>query len=198
MLVWQALAATVGAYMLGCFSSAYYIVRLVKGQDIRQLGSGTAGGRNAGRVLGRAGFVAVAVLDALKGLLAVLLASSIGLAGWWLVPVMIAVVAGHVWPAQLGFRGGKGIATMVGVLLAYNYLLALILLALFALFFVIFRSATLALIAAIVLLPIVMLLISQPVSAVVAVAGLALVLVYVHRANILARLRRQPADAVAK
>jgi glycerol-3-phosphate acyltransferase PlsY len=129
--IWQTLVATLAAYVLGCFTSAYYLVRFVKGQDIRQLGTGTVGGRNAGRVLGKAGFVAVGVLDALKGLLAVLLARYLGLMGWWLLPVLFAVVAGHIWPAQLGFRGGKGVATMIGALLASNYFIPLVLLVLF-------------------------------------------------------------------
>ena len=166
----------------------------MKGQDIRQLGSGTAGGRNAGRVLGRAGFAGVAVLDALKGLLAVLLARYLGLAGWWLAPVMLAVVAGHVWPAQLGFRGGKGIATMIGALLAYDPFIPLALLVLFALCFAIFRSATLGLMLASVLLPFALLALGQPAAAVVTVALLAALIVLVHRHNIRARLQR-PRDA---
>src|SRR3954465_3100253 len=67
MAVWQDLVAIVVAYMIGCIATAYYIVRLRTGQDIRQLGSGNVGGRNAGRVLGRGGFAIVAVVDALKG-----------------------------------------------------------------------------------------------------------------------------------
>ena len=70
MAVWQDLVAIVVAYLIGCIATAYYIVRLRTGQAIRQLGSGNVGGRNAGRVLGRAGFAIVAVGDALKGLLA--------------------------------------------------------------------------------------------------------------------------------
>lgn len=189
------LVATLVAYALGCLASAYYLVRIVKGQDIRTLGSGNVGGRNAGRVLGRAGFAAVAVLDALKGLLAVLFARYLGLAGWALVPVMLAAVAGHIWPAQLGFRGGKGIATMVGALLAYNYLIPLVLLGLVLGLIVFARSLTLAGMAAIALLPLVLLALSLPLDAVVATALLAVVVIYVHRHNIRARLR--PADKPA-
>jgi len=65
MAVWQDLVAITVAYLLGCIATAYYFVRLRTRQDIRQLGSGNVGGRNAGRVLGRSGFAIVAVGDAL-------------------------------------------------------------------------------------------------------------------------------------
>jgi glycerol-3-phosphate acyltransferase PlsY len=191
----QIVLAILAAYALGCFASAYYLVRLLKRQDIRELGSGNVGGRNAGRVLGKAGFAVVAVLDGLKGLLAVLLARYLGLADWWLVPVLLAVVAGHVWPAQLGFRGGKGIATLAGALLAYDYRIALSLLVLFLIGFALLRSATLGLMLAIVLLPLVLLALGQPPSAVVALALLAALVLYAHRANIRARLQRRSAGA---
>jgi len=180
--------------VLGCFASAYYLVRLVKGQDIRQLGTGTVGGRNAGRVLGRAGFVAVGVLDALKGLLAVLLGRYLGVEGWWLAPVLLAVVAGHIWPAQLGFRGGKGIATMIGALLAYNYLIPLVLLVLFLVLFALLRSFTLGGMLAIALLPFVLLALAQPPSVVVSVALVAIVVIFANRDNIRARLSRRPSE----
>jgi len=191
---WQTLAATAAAYVLGCFTSAYYLVRLVKGQDIRQLGTGTVGGRNAGRILGKPGFVAVAVLDALKGLLAVLLARYLGLEGWWLTPALLAVVAGHIWPAQLGFRGGKGIATMIGALLAYNYLIPLVLLVLFLVCFALLRSFTLGGMLAIALLPFVLKALGQPPSVVVSVALLAMIVIFANRSNIRARLPRRPSE----
>lgn len=191
----QILFAILAAYALGCIASAYYMVWLLKRQDIRELGSGNVGGRNAGRVLGKGGFAVVAVLDALKGLLAVLLARYLGLAGWWLVPVPLAVVAGHIWPVQLGFRGGKGIATLAGALLAYDYQIALVLLVLFLIGFALFRSATLGLMLAIVLLPFVVLALGRPPSAVVALALLAAIVLYAHRGNIRARLQRRSAGA---
>jgi glycerol-3-phosphate acyltransferase PlsY len=186
---WQVLAATVAAYALGCITTAYYLVRLLKGRDIRTLGSGTVGGRNAGRVLGPAGFAAVAVLDALKGLLAVMLARYLGVGGWGLLPVMLAAVAGHIWPAQLGFRGGKGIATMVGALLAYNYVIPLLLAGMVLALLALLRSFTLAGMLAIGLLPLLALALGYPADTVVALALLAALAIYAHRHNLLARLR---------
>lgn len=107
------------AYALGCANAAYYWTRIASGVDIRETGSGAAGARNAGRLLGRKAFAGVLLLDALKGAAAVLLARSIlGEVGWVEALAAVAVVAGHVWPAQLGFRGGKGVATSLGAFTA--------------------------------------------------------------------------------
>ena len=102
------------AYALGCLNAGYYLLRWRDGRDIRQLGSGNAGARNAGRVLGRGGFALVFALDAAKGLLAVLAAR-------WLshdaaALCALAAVLGHAYPIQLGWRGGKGVATAIGAL----------------------------------------------------------------------------------
>lgn len=112
-------AAILASYVLGCLNAAYYWVRLVHGADLRLKGSGNAGARNAGRVYGWCDFVIVFALDALKAVLAVC-------AGLWLAgpasPLAglcaLAVVIGHVWPLQLRGRGGKGLASAIGALLA--------------------------------------------------------------------------------
>ncbi len=107
------LATAALAYALGCLNTGYYLVRVRTGDDLRSRGSGTAGATNTGRVLGRAGFVAAMAGDVLKGVAAVALAR-------WLAPgagpalAAVAVVGGHIYPAQLGFRGGKGLATSFG------------------------------------------------------------------------------------
>ena len=112
------------SYLLGCFSSAYYLVRWRTGEDVRLHGSGNAGATNAGRVLGKWAFVVALLGDAGKGALAV------GLAGWltggdvWAVGLaMPAVIVGHIWPAQMKFRGGEGFATAIGALAALDIVL---------------------------------------------------------------------------
>jgi glycerol-3-phosphate acyltransferase PlsY len=104
---------TTFGFAVGCLNAGYYLVRARHGADLRAVHSGNAGATNAGRVLGRGGFVLVLLFDAAKGALA----TAIGL---WLADYAggacgaLAAIAGHIWPAQLGFRGGKGIATAVG------------------------------------------------------------------------------------
>ena len=105
------LAVALIGYALGCFNTGYHLVRWRTGQDLRTLGSGNAGARNAGRILGKTGFVQVFLGDALKGVLAVGLARAWGLADWGQMVVVLAVVAGHLWPIQLGGQGGKGAST---------------------------------------------------------------------------------------
>lgn len=113
------------AYLLGCASTAYYLVRWHTGQDVRSQGSGNAGATNAGRVLGRRGFAIALAGDLLKGVLAVLLARWLTADAWIVALAVPAVVAGHLWPVQLGFRGGRGFATALGALLVYDPFLLL-------------------------------------------------------------------------
>src|ERR1035441_7362285 len=116
-----ALGVLAGSYVLGCFSTGYYLVRQRTGQDIRELGSGSTGARNAGRVLGCQGFWLTMAGDMAKGALAVWLA--LALTGNDRVAMLawLAVVMGHIWPAQMGFRGGKGVSTSLAGLLIYDW-----------------------------------------------------------------------------
>lgn len=114
-LPWLVLPA---AYLLGGVSPGYWLVRLRTGADVRKLGSGATGATNAARVLGGGGFALVLLLDAAKGALAALVARHAGLADGWEFAAALAVVAGHVWPVQLGFHGGKGLGPLLGAWLA--------------------------------------------------------------------------------
>jgi glycerol-3-phosphate acyltransferase PlsY len=189
MASWQDLVAIIVAYLLGCIATAYYMVRLRTGQDIRQLGSGNVGGRNAGRVLGRFGFVIVAVGDALKGLLAVLFARYLGVGEWTMALVLLAVLAGHIWPAQLRFKGGKGAATFIGALAGYNLMIALLTAGVFVLLFVLLRSFTLAGLLALLLTPFGMVLLGQPWFEIIAVAVPVLLVIFAHRENLRTKLQ---------
>ena len=117
-------AACLLAYLIGCASPAYYAARWTLGRDIRALGSGNAGARNAARVLGLWLGAAVLLADLAKGALAVALARRLGADGPGQVLAVTAAVAGHVWPAQLGFRGGKGLAAGFGAVACLSPTLA--------------------------------------------------------------------------
>lgn len=113
------------AYLLGNIQTSYLIGRFFKNTDIREHGSGNAGTTNALRVFGKKIAAVTLLIDALKGVLAVYIGGRLmGLDGEMIAG--IAVVAGHDWPFYLKFRGGKGIATTIGITLFMSPLSALI------------------------------------------------------------------------
>lgn len=114
----QLLLAAAAAYAIGCLVGAYYVVRRRAGHDIRETGSGNAGARNVLRSGDRTSAVLTLVWDILKGALAVWVARTLTESDAAVAVVCVAVVAGHIWPAQLQFHGGKGVATLIGCLLA--------------------------------------------------------------------------------
>jgi acyl phosphate:glycerol-3-phosphate acyltransferase len=110
-------------YCIGCISTSYYLTKLRTGQDIRDLGSGNAGAQNAGNVLGgRHWFLVVLLVDMLKGFVVVFAGVALDVGDVALTLAVVSVVSGHIWPAQLRFQGGMGIATSLGALLAFNWL----------------------------------------------------------------------------
>src|SRR5438094_4634181 len=113
-------------YSLGCFTSGYYLVRWRTGDDIRLLGSGSVGATNVSRVLGKPGFVLTVLCDFFKGLLAVWLAEYFRISPTSAVLTMIAVAGGHVWAAQLLFHCGKAVATSLGAVVMFDYVIAAI------------------------------------------------------------------------
>ena len=111
------IAITIG-YLLGSIPCAYIAGRLVKGVDIRQLGGGNVGAVNVMREIGTAAGFTVLFADMAKGLLAVVIAQWLGLPLIVVFIVGLAAVVGHSWSVWLGFKGGQGLATTLGVLLA--------------------------------------------------------------------------------
>lgn len=103
------------SYLIGSISFSYWITRFMKGIDIRRHGSGNAGATNMLRVVGKGPAAAVFILDALKGMAAVGLAAAVADDATLMMAAGVAAIIGHNWPVFLGFRGGKGIATTIGV-----------------------------------------------------------------------------------
>jgi glycerol-3-phosphate acyltransferase PlsY len=120
MTVLEAVSLIV-AYLLGSIPFGFLVVRLASGADIRETGSGGTGATNVSRKAGKVAGVATLALDALKGAMAVLVARWLtGEAGTsWVVAAAAALaVVGHCFPVWLKFKGGKGVATGLGVFLA--------------------------------------------------------------------------------
>ena len=173
-----------GAYALGCFTTGYYLVRVRTGQDIRDLGSGNVGAKNVGRVLGRWAFLVTTVGDCAKGALAVGAARHFTNVPILLSVAVLAVAIGHVWPVQLHFRGGKGIATSLAALLVYDYHLIVAFLILFAAVFAVLRKTVLPGLMAFVCLPVVSFYLDRNPAKAFGVSILAGLVLLTHRKNL--------------
>jgi glycerol-3-phosphate acyltransferase PlsY len=180
------------AYLIGSIPVAYIFGRVLKGIDIREHGSGNMGATNAFRVLGKWPGTMVLILDILKGAISVTwLANVFGQsAALSLVIISLAAVAGHNWTVFLGFKGGKGMATSLGVLIGLamqlpglRIVLGLATLTWLALF-LLFGFVSLASIAAAIVLPVLMVVFEAPFSMKVMAIILCIFIVFRHRSNI--------------
>ncbi len=118
MTAFKAIAMTICSYLLGSIPFGLIASRTFFNRDIRKMGSGNIGATNMLRNFGLAAFVAVLLLDALKGAVAIWVARSLGLSQPYVLLAGLACIAGHDWSIYLRFGGGKGIATSAGVILA--------------------------------------------------------------------------------
>jgi glycerol-3-phosphate acyltransferase PlsY len=182
------LLTLVVCYIIGSIPTAYILVKLVKGVDVRTIGSGNVGATNAGRVLGRWGFVVVLLLDALKGFLPVFFMLRIAAAnGWSMNLALVAaagVILGHSYTLFLKFKGGKGVATGLGVFLALAPLAVLIALGVFIVAVLIFRMISLGSILAAIVLTASAVLLYDWKALWVFTAILAIFVIYKHKSNI--------------
>lgn len=154
--------AFVLAYLLGSLPTAVWAGRWLRGIDIREHGSGNAGATNAMRVLGPGLGLTVLVIDALKGVaavhLALLLPSGLLTPGWFVVFQLVLgglAILGHVFPVFAGFKGGKGIATLVGIVFTLYPEAFLICLLVFLAVFLTTRYVSLGSLTAAIALPVV-------------------------------------------
>jgi acyl-phosphate glycerol 3-phosphate acyltransferase len=174
----------VASYCLGCFTAGYYWVRFRTGNDIRGQGSGTVGARNAGRLLGPAGFMTTFLLDFAKGALAVAGARYLHLSTAAVIAAILAVVIGHAFPAQLRFHGGKGVAASLGALLVYDPRIVGVLLCIFLPSVAIARNFTLAGLLSFALAPLVVFLLGMGKEPVAAMCLLGILVLVLHRRDI--------------
>lgn len=173
-----------GAYLLGGMSTGYYLVKLWRQEDLRNQGSGATGATNAGRVLGKKGFLLTLTGDALKGALVPALSMFFNLSLTTLILCLIAVVAGHIWPLQLELRGGKGVAPALGGILVVDPMLVLAAAGVFLFVLALTRQFTISGLAAILGAPILSLIMAKPFEQSAGWAVLAILILWAHRKNI--------------
>lgn len=177
------------SYALGCVATGYYLIRLRTGQDLRKLHSGSTGARNVSRTLGKAGFLFTLLGDALKGAVAVGVARYLEVGDWGIALALLAVVAGHIFPIQLGFDGGKGLATATGSMLALDYRLTLLLMLLTGASAALSRQATICMMIVTAAAPAVAFIMGHTPATIFGVAAIALLIIWAHRSNILSAIQ---------
>ena len=178
-------------YLSGSIPFGLLLVRATRGVDVRERGSGNIGATNVARVAGKSLGVLVLVLDAFKGALPVLLARSLEPGPLVPAAVGLAAFAGHVAPPWLGFRGGKGVATALGVLLVLAPLPALAGALTYAVIVAILRISSVgSLLAGVVAVAVAWLIPGTPAPSAALASVLFAAMLWTHRGNIGRLLRR--------
>jgi acyl phosphate:glycerol-3-phosphate acyltransferase len=189
------------SYLLGSVVGSLVVGKLRGGVDIRTLGSGNAGGTNALRTQGKVFALWVMLIDVAKGWLAAYVIARLPWPGsspmdvtvleWLPVACGAAAILGHIYPVWHGFRGGKGAATLIGVLFGLDPVLLAWVVAVWAAAVVVFGYVSLASMLAAIALPAVVVVASRDPQTPLLAFGLfaAVLVVFTHRSN-LARLRR--------
>lgn len=184
-------ALILGAYLVGAIPFGLLIARRVAQVDVRTVGSGNIGATNVARAAGKktAGFVLL--LDVLKGYLPSTVALALGVPPSWSAVAGVAAFLGHCFPVYLRFRGGKGVATALGVALALEPLAALAGVLTWIVLYLAFRVSSLgSLGGVIVALSVAVWLGESPASA-WAILVMAAVIILRHRSNIRRLIRRE-------
>ncbi len=172
------------AYILGGIPFGYLAGRVVGGIDIREHGSRNTGTTNALRTLGVGPAIAVLVLDLGKGLAPVLIARWLGMDSLYVMLAGVTVVAGHNWSIFLRFRGGRGVATTVGVVLGLAPQVMLIIMLIGISITIITRYVSLGAVIGAILLPILMIGFEMPMPYTAFAILLSAILLWRHRPNI--------------
>jgi acyl phosphate:glycerol-3-phosphate acyltransferase len=174
------------AYLLGSVPTGLLLARAF-GVNIRETGSGNIGATNVYRTMGRKIGIITLVGDCLKGLIPVLAAHWFGLPDIWVAAIGLAAFLGHVYTIFLGFKGGKGVATALGVFLGTTPLAVLGALVVFALVLYKWRYVSAASIIAAIFIPVLVVFTGRPELVAMSVV-IAAIVTFRHRENI-ARLR---------
>jgi glycerol-3-phosphate acyltransferase PlsY len=187
------------AYLLGSIPTSVWIGKAFFKIDVREFGSGNAGATNTIRVLGKKAGIPVLIVDILKGVAAVMLAYQSDFATNstpfinYQIALGVAAVMGHIFPVMAGFRGGKGVATLLGVCIAIVPQIACIAIVVFLVVLVTTQYVSLSSMSAGLSFPIIVLTLfpGKPVSIIAFSIVVAILLIITHKKNIQKLLKKQ-------
>jgi len=172
------------AYLTGSVSSAIIVCKMMGLADPRENGSGNPGATNVMRIGGKKAAAITLAGDALKGLVPVLLAKTVGVESLILSAVVFAAFLGHLYPVFFGFKGGKGVATSFGVTLGVTWLLGLVVSGTWLMVYKIGKISSLAALVAALLTPLYVWLIVGDLYMVGTFVLISVILLWRHRSNI--------------
>lgn len=181
---WLDIALLLAAYLLGSIATAIVVSRMLGLPDPRTIGSGNPGATNVLRSGNRKAALATLLGDLSKGLVPVLIARALELSDAAIMLTGLAAIIGHIFPIFFRFKGGKGVATALGVLLGISPLLGLLTLAAWLLVAITLRYSSLAALVASLMAPILTWALGMDLAYIIGVAGMSALLIYRHRANI--------------
>lgn len=174
----------IGAYIIGNMLTGHVLAKFFYQKEIYHEGSGNVGARNAGRLFGKSAFVITFFGDAGKGAITLLLARWLGFTFEWQLFILLAVIIGHIFPVVLHFHGGKGMSTYIGGMLAFHPILFSVFTGVFLIIYLVFKSVTLAGMAALFILPVIMILFSFEWPAIIVSSIISALVIFAHRRNI--------------
>jgi len=184
--------STIASYMIGSFPTSFILARFFKGVDIRMVGSKNAGATNVFRTVGRIPGLVTLIVDILKGVLVVTLIASFSYQftkdldyDFYRCLLGFFVVSGHIWSIFLKFRGGKGVATTLGVAIGIAPLILLPAIVIWVIVFTSTNFVSLASIIALISFPIIACLFHKSIYIIILSVILCMISIYKHKANIL-------------
>jgi acyl phosphate:glycerol-3-phosphate acyltransferase len=178
------------SYLIGCVMFGYLIIKMFYQKDIRQLGSGNVGARNAGRIHGKKAFILIFLGDALKGVVVIWLARYLDFSA----PVQLLglgmAIIGHLKPVTLRFKGGKGISTFIGGMIMFEPLLIPVIIIGFLVLYPFTKSFTFAGLGAFLLIPMFLVINHVEWISCVIAGCLLIIILLAHTGNIKEKLNK--------
>ena len=181
MIEWLLVPA---AYLIGSVSSAIIVCRLIGVDDPREQGSGNPGATNVMRIAGKKAAAITLVGDALKGLIPVLVAKFLEVDMLLLSCVVFAAFLGHLYPVFFAFKGGKGVATTLGLTLGVSWLLGSIVASTWFIIYKVSKISSLSALVSAILTPIYVWFLMGNVFLTIAFVLISIILLWRHKANI--------------
>lgn len=183
-VIYSALVFSVLAYLIGSFSTAIITCKIMGIEDPRSTGSNNPGATNVLRHGGKKAAIITLIGDMLKGLIPVLIATQLQMENTVIALTALFALLGHVFPVYYGFKGGKGVATFYGTILAINWQVGLIVLLIWLLIAALLKISSLSALVSILSTPLVLWYFSHSVELTMACAIMSMIVFWRHKQNI--------------